>query len=233
MIEQSESRTAFAPTLAEGDEVLELGASFDLDSFQVVRREFFAHLSEPALTFNDGKIYVNAACLAKFPTVDFVQVMINNEANILALRPCPESARDCLQWCTVSKGKRKPRQTTGRIFTAMLFQRMGWNADYRYKLLGKVASANGEYLVAFDLTATEVFQRPAPEDGKKRASQRPIFPEDWKMQFGLPLREHRKTLQINTFDGYTVFAVKDRKAAPEPEQPSMTAAPPEGGGTHG
>ena len=37
------------------DEVLELGDTFNLDGFQVVRREFFAHLREPSATFNNCK----------------------------------------------------------------------------------------------------------------------------------------------------------------------------------
>ena len=56
------------------DEVLELGDNFDFDGFQVVRREFFAHISEPSVTFNNCKFYVNAACLQKFPDVDTVAV---------------------------------------------------------------------------------------------------------------------------------------------------------------
>ena len=35
------------------DEIIELGESFDFNGFQVVRREFFAHLREPSVTFNN------------------------------------------------------------------------------------------------------------------------------------------------------------------------------------
>ena len=51
---------------------LEAGEQFSLDNYQVVRREFFAHLSEPAVTFYNCKFYVNAACLHRFPGVDYV-----------------------------------------------------------------------------------------------------------------------------------------------------------------
>lgn len=199
----------FAPVLNKDDEVLELGDAFDLEGFQVVRREFFAHINEPSLTFNNSKIYVNTACLSKFPTVDYVQVMINQNTKILALRPCAESSRDAFRWCTVSKGKRKPKQTTGRLFCAMLFSLLNWNPDYRYKLLGKVIYANGEYMVAFDLTATEVYQRVFAEGQKPKAARTPVFPAEWKTQFGLPLRQHEQSLQINIFEGYAVFGIKD------------------------
>ena len=40
-----------APAAAEpsDDEVLEFGDNFDFDGFQVVRREFFAHINEPLI----------------------------------------------------------------------------------------------------------------------------------------------------------------------------------------
>ena len=37
-------------------EVLELDGNFDIDGYQVVRREFFAHTYEPSLTFNNYKV---------------------------------------------------------------------------------------------------------------------------------------------------------------------------------
>ena len=94
-----------APALAEGDEILEL-EDFNFDDFQVVRREFFAHMREPSITFSDFKFQVNMACLAKFPQFDFAQVLVNQKDKILALRPCEEGAKDAYLWVNPSKGKR-------------------------------------------------------------------------------------------------------------------------------
>lgn len=194
------------------EEVIDLG-DFDFDGFQVVRREFFAHMFEPAASFNNCKFYVNSACLAKFPEADFVQVLINQESRIMALRPCHEGERDSYAWCNVSKGKRKPKQTTCKLFFAKVVTMMGWNPDYRYKLLGKLIHANGEYLLAFDLTATEVYQRTFAEGAKPKTSKTPTFPASWQNQFGLPFNEHRQSMQINIFDGYAIYALKDNSAS--------------------
>ncbi len=48
---------------------------------------------------------------------------------------------------------------TGKFFFAKLFELMDWNIDYRYKLIGKVIHANDEYLIVFDLNASEIYQR--------------------------------------------------------------------------
>lgn len=139
------------PTLSEGEEILDMGDDFDFGDFQVVRREFFAHLREPSITFNNCKIYVNAASLSKFPNIDFMQILINRKTKILALRPCKEGERDSFPWCYDSKGKRKAKQITCKLFFAKIFTMMEWNPDYRYKLLGTLIHSNGEYLLAFDL----------------------------------------------------------------------------------
>ena len=197
------------PFLEKGDEVINIGEDFNFDGFQVVRREFFAHLTEPAVTFSDCKFYVNSACLNKFPNADYVQVLVNRSTKIMALRPCSESARDSFAWCSASKGKKKPRQTTCKLFFAKIVSMMEWNPDYRYKLLGKLIHANGEYMIAFDLTATEVYQRSFPEGARPKTSRTPVFPAGWQDQFGLPYKEHQQSMQINIFDGYAIYSIKD------------------------
>ena len=51
-----------APVLGENDELLEMNEDFNFEDFQVVRREFFAHIHEPSVSFNCCKFYVNSAC---------------------------------------------------------------------------------------------------------------------------------------------------------------------------
>ena len=207
--EENHSSGTDTPLLERGDEIIEMGDDFDFEGYQVVRREFFAHLREPAVTFNNCKFYVNCACLNKFPETSYVQVLVNRSTKIMALRPCEENARDSFAWCSVSKGKRKPRQTTCKLFFAKIISLMDWNPDYRYKMLGRLIHANGEYMIAFDLTATEVYQRTFPEGSKPKTSRTPVFPAGWQDQFGLPYKEHQQSMQINIFEGYAIYSIKD------------------------
>lgn len=203
------------------NELIEEDDSFSLDNFQVVRREFFSHTSEPSITFNNYKIGLNSACIKRLPQIDYIQFLINRQTKKLAIRPCLESDLHSFQWCTTSGGKRKPRQVTGRIFFMKLFDMMDWNHNYRYKILGKLIRANGEYLFVFDLMSTEVYQRITKEGVKPKMSRTPVFPAEWQDQFGIPYEEHRKSLQINIFDNYAVYGIKDKEA----EQPASPQIP--------
>jgi hypothetical protein len=141
--------------------------------------------------------------------VDYVQVLVNSDSKILAIRPCREEERDAFTWCVPGSTRRKPRQITCRLFFAKVFSLMNWNTDYRYKLLGKVIHANDEYLIAFDLSATEVYQRVFKEGEKPKTSRTPVFPEGWQNQFGMPFKEHRNSMQVNIFEGYAVYSIKE------------------------
>ena len=184
----------------------------DLNEFEVARSEFFAHTREPSFIFNDGKVGANTACVRRLPEVDYVQFLINRKKQKLAVRVCREEDICSIPWAKVTKdGKRLPRTITGRMFFMKVCDMMGWNPDYRYKILGKLVKANHELLFLFDLNSAETFERSLDEDGKRKASRKPVFPEEWKNQFGIPFSEHKKALQVNLFDGYTVFSVKDTK----------------------
>lgn len=211
------------PELKQDDEVIELDESFEIEDFQVVRREFFANICEPSITFSGCRFYVNSACLRKFPNADFVQVLVNRNTKMLALKPCSDSDRDSFAWCSYSKGKRKPKQTTCKIFYAKMVSLMNWTMDYRYRMLGKLIHANGEYLLAFDLTSAETFEKAKMVDGRPVAARTPVFNPAWQDQFGIPYSEHKKSLQINVFDGYAVLAIKDEKKPKRQETVEETA----------
>lgn len=71
-----------------GEDQIEEDDSFSLDKFQVVRREFFSHISEPSITFNNYKIGLNSACIKRLPQIDYIQFLVNRQTRKLAIRPC-------------------------------------------------------------------------------------------------------------------------------------------------
>ncbi len=182
--------------------------TFSYDDFQVVRGEFFAHVFEPSITFSDSKVYVNTACVKKLPSTDYIQILINKEKKKLIVRPCREDERDSFRWCSAT-AKRTPKQVTCRPFFAMLCDEMGWDPNYRYKLLGKMIRSNGEDLFLFDLTAPEIYLREVSDEGKVKNSRKPSYPEQWKNQFGIPVSQHAIRTKLNVFDGYTVITIAD------------------------
>lgn len=193
--------------------------SIDLDDYEIVSAEFFAQVREPAFTINVNKITANAACVRMLPDVDYVKILVNQREKKLVLKPCDELDISGYKWARMKDGRRYASQRTGEPFVLIICKLMGWNPDYRYKILGKKNKANGEDVLVFDLTVAQVFEKPAPgENGK--GSRRAIMPAGWNGSFGPKFGENKRTLQVDTFSGYTVFSIKgDKKkkagAAPE------------------
>lgn len=209
--EEDDSFAPAQPTIVLPDDVeVEEDESFELQKCQLVRTEFFSNTREPAVTFSNYKVGFNAACIRKLPQIDYVQFLINSTTKKLAIRPCDEFELHSFQWCTRKGDVKKPRQVTGKIFFMKICSLMGWDPDYRYRILGKLIRANGQYLFVFDLTAPERYIRTVKDGDKVRPSRKPIFPEEWRDQFGLPYEEHRKAFQINILDNYLVYGIRDK-----------------------
>ena len=209
---------------------IELAEDFSYEGYQVVRRELFAHLREPAVVIRRDSVTFNTACIAGLE--DAVQ-----DNKRMVVRKCEENDKDALRWCVAKPDKRKSRKMTNRIFSAMMYEMMGWNLDCRYKILGHKITFEDETIYVFDLMETEIFldikgkrvkkdtesqattenannieetassdtdiQRSAEEI--KRKNRIPFYPKEWKDSFGLPVEEHRKALEVNMLDGYAEF----------------------------
>ena len=167
----------------------------DLAGYQVTKAELFAHSREPAITIWDDRVKFNMACLRKFPGVTHIQVLINPDEKRLIIRPCDADAPDSLRWAKGGGQKElSNRDLQCRVFAAKLFDFMKWDAQYRYKILGKPASCDGEVLFLFKLNDFELFV-----GGKRKGS---YLPKEWRDYFGTPVPEHEESYKINLADGY-------------------------------
>ena len=210
---------------------IELAEDFSYDGYQVVRRELFAHLREPAVVIRRDSVTFNTACIAGLEDAVYIQILVNQDNKRTVVRKCEENDKDALRWCVAKPDKRKSRKMTNKIFSAMMYEMMGWNLDCRYKILGHKITFEDETIYVFDLMETEIFldikRKKAKKDTEsqsttenannieetassdteeiKRKNRIPFYPKEWKDSFGLPVEEHRKALEINMLDGYAEF----------------------------
>ena len=182
--------------------------AFNDDGYEVVRQEFFARVHEPSITFTHRTVSVNTACLKRLPDVDYVQLLINQEERIVKIRPSSEDEKDALAWCALG-AKRCPKQIVGPAFIVGVMNMMGWNPDYRYKVLGKFYCSNGRSLFVFDLTMPNIYQRASNDGENPKFARHPTFPKEWENQFGLPVAEHSKRFQVRIFKDHIIFEIKE------------------------
>lgn len=136
---------------------LELAQDFSYDGYQVVRRELFAHLREPAVVIRRDSVTFNTACIAGLEDAVYIQILVNQDNKRMVVRKCEENDKDALRWCIEKPDKRKSRKMSNKLFSAMMYDMMGWNTDYRYKILGHKITHENETMYIFDLLETEIF----------------------------------------------------------------------------
>lgn len=136
---------------------IELAEDFNYDGYQVVRRELFAHLREPAVVIRRDSVTFNTACIAGLEDAVYIQILVNQDSKRMVVRKCEENDKDALRWCVAKPDKRKSRKMTNKIFSAMMYEMMGWNLDCRYKILGHKITFEDETIYVFDLMETEIF----------------------------------------------------------------------------
>lgn len=200
----------------------ELESTFSYDGYQVVRKELFAHLRDPAIVIRKDSITFNTACISGLEDVVYVHVMFNSDLKRIVVRGCDENDKDALRWCIAKPDKRKSRKMSCKPFSELIYNEMGWDSDCRYKILGYRINFEGETLYVFDLLVPEIFHEgqkrkkgesaPQSEETKPVNTRKGFYPDDIAGTFGVPVEEHLKESEVKQIDGYVSMGILTGKA---------------------
>ena len=200
----------------------ELESTFSYDGYQVVRKELFAHLRDPAIVIRKDSITFNTACISGLEDVVYVHVMFNSDLKRIVVRGCDENDKDALRWCIAKPDKRKSRKMSCKPFSELVYNEMGWDSDCRYKILGYRIDFEGETLYVFDLLVPEIFHEgqkrkkgesaPQSEETKPVNTRKGFYPDDIAGTFGVPVEEHLKESEVTQIDGYVSMGILTGKA---------------------
>ena len=201
----------------------ELESTFSYDGYQVVRKELFAHLRDPAIVIRKDSITFNTACISGLEDVVYVHVMFNSDLKRIVVRGCDENDKDALRWCIAKPDKRKSRKMSCKPFSELVYNEMGWDSDCRYKILGYRINFEGETLYVFDLLVPEIFHEgqkrkkgesaPQSEETKPVNTRKGFYPDDIAGTFGVPVEEHLKESEVKQIDGYVSMGILTGKVS--------------------
>ena len=203
----------------------ELEQSFSYDGYQIVRKELFAHLRDPAITIRKDSVTFNTACIEGLEDVVYIHMMFNRELKRIVVEGCDENDKDALRWCIAKPDKRKSRKMVGKPFSELVYREMGWDENCRYKILGYRIQFEGKTLYVFDLMVPEIFherksrkkneqasqevaEMPNEDDQNNNAAETEVntrkgyYPDDVANTFGVPVEQHRADMEIQQMDGY-------------------------------
>lgn len=194
--------------ISKEDDVRE---DFSFKGYEVVHGAFFSHLFEPSVKLVKAKVSVNSACLRKLPDTEYVQFLVNRDEKKMVVKPCREDEKDSFRWSSVGKdGKARPRVISCEPFFEKIVNLMGWDAEKRYSIMGKLIRTKTVSIFVFDLKEPESFT------GRSKAS----YPEGWDESFGVEAEEHEKEGLVSFTEDSSVFYLeKEDKGRPDREVP--------------
>ena len=187
---------------------------FSYDGYQIVRREMFARIREPAAVIRHESITFNTACINGLEDTVYIEILVNSKKHSIAVRECDRDNKEAQRWCIDKPDKRKTRKITSTRFTQMLYDLMNWSEKCRYRIKGERRELSDGTVYFFDLdkcdiifekkkkTKAEVLNEPpgvsVPPDqqAERRAEEqnmtmKPFYPDDWEHSFGVPVEQKR------------------------------------------
>jgi len=190
---------------------VELAAGdFDLRGFEVARSEFFDAQNRPYLSFSEKLMKFSVACARKFDTRNTVELLINPVERKFAVRPTDKSNKNSVVFSHISGGKVTPKCISTAAFRSTIYSLMGWNQDYKYRILGTLYEQGSELAYIFNADDSEVFFRSNAlpvkdivDSGAENVSIQPFLPsgkriraipKEWAETFGKPFYAHEMSL---------------------------------------
>ena len=189
----------------------ELESIFNPTNMKVIRKELFPSPRDPAVTFRNGSITFNTACINGLEDVVYVNLFFDENLGLFSVTGCDENDKQALRWCVAKPDKRRSRRMRCPDFTDSLFKLMGWNMKCRYKVLGYQIQFDGKTYYVFDLNVKQVFnekakkgEEPVDEYGQIQQvdTRHGYYPEDIANTFGVPMEQHLKETEVSEMDGF-------------------------------
>lgn len=185
----------------------------DLDGYVLPPRTQFSMLKKPAFSIKYGKLAFNMASIRLFEGVEHILPLVHPNKKRLTVVMCPEEQPASVAWARKRQkdGAWINRDIVSEDFVHNIYELMEWNADCRYKVLGRVANSREGLVLVFDLEDAILFA-PAPveiknpQTGKITKKQIRYYPDIYKNCIGKSYTDYTMSRQVNLFEYLEEYA---------------------------
>ena len=139
-----------------------------------IRRELFCN-RYAAITFSGHGLHFNTDCISLMKETAYVEVLLHPTERLVAVRNTTQRNRNAIPW--------KAFPIRARELSRIIYQLMGWQKDWKYKVAANCFPKNDELVILFDLTCCE-FQF------RENKTLTKAIPSEWISEFGENLPEH-------------------------------------------
>lgn len=118
-----------------GEKINKAGKSgLDISKGQVIRSELFSTADEIGVTISVEGIQFSTTCVRKWEEVEYIDLLILEDQEILVIRKSTEDALDSKRWSKMKEGRKYSRMLTGRDVCKQIYNMMHWSKGYKFKI---------------------------------------------------------------------------------------------------
>ena len=141
----------------ENDELLNKGqiSHFDLSDYEKVNTQILTTYEKPTCWFKYNQMFFNASCLNKMHGPQYIELLFEPFEGLLAIRPCSKNHPNAIKWTVEKDGKLRTSTRSCSGFANILFETLGWDPNYRYRIVGTKRERRGDSIVIFSLFDAE------------------------------------------------------------------------------
>ena len=137
----------------------------NLDGFQIVKSEMFAHLprkTDPTCSIWSTKLSFSKLCIELLNNCEFIRIEVNPNTRCLLVIPTPSTDKDSIRWIKGIKDK-NVRNMESKQFGDEIYKAWGLDPEYNYRAIGRLVSARNKIMLLFDFNNAEMWKRRSRE----------------------------------------------------------------------
>ncbi|MBR3243010.1 MAG: hypothetical protein IKF90_09965 [Parasporobacterium sp.] len=204
-----------------------------LADYELPPRTQFALQNKPSVTLKGNKMQFSMSAVRMFKEYRYIIPMINAKTKRISIIPCMEEDSATVEWSRIqaSTGKLQSKQITSEDFIRKIFDFMGWRADCRYKIIGRLAYSEHGMILVFDLEeavmhAPKKQQIYDPISGTTKMKDVKYYPDRYKNCFGMTYSDYiamKNQNELEQIGDYEHLANVDLQNAAETDTPATSA----------
>lgn len=162
------------PAVAAKDQI----GQYDFEGYELVRAQMFSTRGKACITLDHRGVTFNKACSDRFEgRIEDVEIIYNPLEMILIVRPAKKDSAKTLGWSRTKDGLTTMRHCSCRGIMGAVYDNMGWNEEYKYRVIGSSCGSGDDAMLIFYLEEPMII---APTKEKAQPEEvKPAKEKNW------------------------------------------------------
>lgn len=200
-------------------------SEFDLEGFEKVDSQLMMNNSYPTVWFKYNQMFFNTSCLQKMNKTGYIELLFEPYEWLLAIRSCEPNHPNAIRWAAEKDGVLRPAPRSCSGFASVLFDSLGWDTRFKYKIVGVKREKKKDAVVIFSLEDAEpmTLQKTVFDDGTESIAYT-LYNSYFLDHFGKDIYDDAYSNRLYLMDIFNKWNLKSEVELVEDEEEWLVTA---------